>query len=820
MVLNSINMKHLIALLLMMGTIQVSAQESPKVYKTSRTVQKPSIDGIPDEDCWKQAEPVTEFIQNLPDEGRPATQPSEVRIIYDDNAIYIGAMLYDSNPDSVLRELGVRDATLNADLFRIGFDTYNNKQDGYFFELYASGVQRDSKQSDLTYNAVWDSKVRILSNGWSLEIKIPYSALRFPSVENQEWGLQITRTIERRKEFAQWALVPKNVNNALIYWGKLTGITSIKAPVRLSVTPFATAYYEKSPYYESEGITSYNKAFSYNFGADLKYGIDEKFTVDLTLLPDFSQVQSDSKVKNLSYREVTYNENRPFFKESTELFQKNQLFYSRRIGKTPGGFYQVSSLLGEGETIRENPSQVKLLNATKISGRNNNGLGIGFLNAVTDNAWAIIGTGDGGTRKILTEPLTNFNVLVLDQQLKHNSSFYFINTNVIRAKQYPDANVTGAGFTYENRKHTWATDASGALSQKITLADSLENNFNIVYGYRYFAGVRKISGKLQFGASHTYINNTYDSRDVGYFVIGNLMKERVYAEYSIYKPNKVFRDNYNALIFDHGVNPETGKTINSYLSLESYFTFLNYSSLDFNFETTPFKTWDYYEPRIAGRYSRTYRYYMFNTGYATDARKAFRLNLNLMYGDFLEMFEGKLYGLISTLRFRASDRLGLRFDFQLINDTYNIGFADQDLNGDIIYGGRQLYTYDNKLSLQYIFKNDMSLSLVARHYWNTGEYKHYYILQPDGEIIETQTYQGTNDFSYNIFNIDLVYSWQFAPGSNFSLVYKNAIETEDAEIIRSFSRNFGNTYEAPQTNSFSLKLFYYLDYNYLKRVKR
>lgn len=210
---------------------------------------------------------------------------------------------------------------------------------------------------------------------------------------------------------------------------------------------------------------------------------------------------------------------------------------------------------------------------------------------------------------------------------------------------------------------------------------------------------------------------------------------------------------------------------------------------------------------------------MFNTGYATDARKALRLNLNLMYGDFLEMFEGKLYGLISTLRFRASDRLGLRYDFQLINDTYNIGFADQDVNGDIIYGGRQLYTYDNKLSLQYIFKNDMSLSLVARHYWNTGEYKQYYVLQPDGEIIETATYQGTNDFSYNIFNIDLVYSWQFAPGSNLSLVYKNAIETEDAEIIRSFSRNFGNTYEAPQTNSFSLKLLYYLDYNYLKRVK-
>jgi len=401
----------LLLLLFVLINSDLIAQKSNLVYKTIRISQAPKIDGVMNDEAWQNAEILSGFTQNIPDEGKPITQKTEARIVYDNSAIYIAAMLYDSHPDSILRELGVRDAILSADLFRFCIDPYNNQQDAYYFEVYSSGVQRDYKLTDALFDAVWHSKTQITNEGWSVEIKIPYSAIRFPSQSQQEWGLQVTRTIERRKEFAQWALTPKSVSNVLPYWGKLQGISDINAPLRLSVTPFVSTYYEHAPIENNNINTKYNNLFSYNFGADLKYGIDEKFTMDLTLLPDFNQVQSDNKVKNIGYQEITYDEKRAFLKEGVELFNKNQMFYSRRIGKTPTDYDNVESQLSSGEKIISNPSKVKLLNAIKLSGRNNNGLGMGFFNAITDNMYAEIEDSAGNKRKIRTEPLTNYKVV-------------------------------------------------------------------------------------------------------------------------------------------------------------------------------------------------------------------------------------------------------------------------------------------------------------------------------------------------------------------------------------------------------------------------
>jgi hypothetical protein len=300
------------------------SQNAVKNYTCIRTDKAPKIDGIINDEVWLKTAIASDLVQNIPDEGKTPTQKTEVRIAYDDQAIYVAAMLYDTSPDSICHQLGMRDDDINSDLFRIGFDTYNKQQDAYIFELYSSGVQRDNRGSDPAYDAVWESAVKITDTGWSLEMKIPYSAIRFPSVSEQIWGLQFTRTIIRRNEFDQWSLVPKDAINSILYWGKLSGIKDIKSPLRLSVAPFASVYYEHAPE-EGSAPTIYSDSYSYNFGADLKYGINEKFTLDMTLLPDFSQVQSDNKVKNLTYQEVVYNENRSFFKEGTELFNKGNL---------------------------------------------------------------------------------------------------------------------------------------------------------------------------------------------------------------------------------------------------------------------------------------------------------------------------------------------------------------------------------------------------------------------------------------------------------------------------------------------------------------
>jgi len=802
-------------------TSQAIAADSLKTYRATRITEIVKIDAVMDEGAWTLVNTATDLVQNLPLEGNPPTQKTSFKIAYDNSAVYIGAIMYDTSPDSILHELGKRDdLDLNSDYFRFLIDPYNTRQDAYDFGVWASGVQTDSKFTDLTYDAVWESAVKITDKGWCVEMRIPYSAIRFPKKAIQDWGLQVTRTIRRNREFDQWALTPKDVPNSVNYWGTLTGIENIKSPLRLSVTPFISAYLQRSPTFSDAGEEENTNSLSFTAGADLKYGIDDRFTLDLTLLPDFGQVQSDNKVKNLSYREVTYDENRPFFKEGTELFNRDELFYSRRIGKIPGGYYDVESELNEGEVIRENPSQVKLLNAVKLSGRTNNGLGIGIFNAVTNHTYAIIEDAGGNTRRVLTEPLTNYNIFVFDQQLKNNSHIYFLNTNVIRDRKYDDANVSDAGFTFFNKKNSYAIDGNFALSQIYSRTDSLPDTYSNQLGYKYFYGFRKTSGQFQFGLSRSLLNNTFRSSDMGYQSINNLVNNRIYIDYNIYKPNKLFRESYNSLVINYETHFLTGKRTSAEINAEFFVTLLNYHSFFAGGGFTPFISYDYHEPREDGlRFNKTIRYYYSFIGISSDYRKKLALDLTLNMSNFISKFVGEGYNIDGTLRWRVSDHLTLRYTTNYGFDPYNFGHAAFDSAGNNIYGLRQLNTLVNSLNLQYIFNKNMSLGIAGRHYWIRGSYRRYLTLQDDGEVINNPDYKVNNDFSYNVFNIDLIFLWRFAPGSDISIAYKNAIENEDRQLISHFGKNFDHTFRAPQTNSISFKIHYYLDYLYLRKRK-
>ena len=297
-----------------------------RTYNISRTFETPKIDGELNDNAWNNIPVADSMWQYFPNEGQKASVKTEVKLLYDNKAIYVYAMCYDDSPNLINKELGAKDYdNINADEFFIGFDTYN-AYDAYVFGVSASGIQKDVKDSDPTYNAVWQSAVKINSLGWAIEMRIPYSALRFPSSPEQEWGFQFTRRIIRTSEYDQWALCPKTASNSRMFWGKLKGLKNIEAPLRLSMTPFISLGYESSPFENTNKKTSYNNAYSYSAGADLKWGIDEKFTVDVTMFPDFSQVQSDNKIKTLGYNEIIYTDNREFFKEGTELFKKIQCF--------------------------------------------------------------------------------------------------------------------------------------------------------------------------------------------------------------------------------------------------------------------------------------------------------------------------------------------------------------------------------------------------------------------------------------------------------------------------------------------------------------
>ncbi|MEO1652350.1 MAG: DUF5916 domain-containing protein, partial [Bacteroidota bacterium] len=411
-----------------------------KKYHAMRVSEKPTLDGKLDDDVWSQHANFFKghFIQTSPDNGAKSSQETEIHIIYNDQSIFIGAKLLYSRPDSVLQQFGPRDSRgLNTDAFAVSFDTYNKKQNAFMFMVSAAGVQTDvyitGNSEDENWNAVWKSKVHIGEEGWEVEMEIPYSAIRFPKQPEQTWGINFTRIIRRTRETTYWNPVDASVDGFVNQFGTLTGLKNIQPPPRLSFTPYISAYATV------DGVNNASGG-SFNGGMDIKYGISEGFTLDMSLIPDFGQVRSDNVVLNLSPFEVRFSENRPFFTEGVELFNKGGLFYSRRVGTSFG-----SLELGENEELLEGVSEAPLLNATKLSGRTRNGLGIGVFNAVTNRTLARVrNTETGEERDVQVDPVTNFNVLVFDQDLKNNSSIGIINTNVTRfGPNSYDANVTG-----------------------------------------------------------------------------------------------------------------------------------------------------------------------------------------------------------------------------------------------------------------------------------------------------------------------------------------------------------------------------------------
>jgi len=794
------------------------SQPSNKQAYAVKTTTAPKIDGILTDTVWNKAIVINDFTQSTPINNIAPSFKTEVKIMYDNNAIYVGAFLYDPHPDSIYKEIGNRDDDLNADAFYIGFDTYNNQRDAYIFGISASGVQSEIRELDNTYNAVWQSAVSIIENGWCVEMKIPYSALRFPQKEEQIWGMQLYRNLRRYREDDEWSLHKKGSSNELIYWGKLNGINNIEAPLRLSLTPYVSVGIAHYPY-NNEGESNYSTSFT--GGMDLKYGLNESFTIDMSLLPDFSQVQSDNQVKNLSALETVFSEQRPFFLEAVDLFSKGDLFYSRRIGRTPLLYYNVEDSLKNGEKIKTNPSQAKLLNATKLSGRNKNGLALGLFNAITGNTYAIIEDSLKNRRKVLTDPLTNYNIVVFDQTLKNNSSFYLINTNVIRDNiKFRNSNITASGFTLFEKTNTYLISGSAAISQLYHKNDTLINQFITTTGYKYNIATGKAAGQFQWRIFRNVMNNTYNANDLGITRLNNYVSNGAYINYNIYEPFGIFRNLYNNLYYERITNFKTGKLTDNYLNYNLNTTFKNYLSLWYSCYKSLNETYEYYEPARSGLTGRYFMYgknYGLNGGLSSDYRKKVSLDLSLNYSNIQRDKTDDYYFDLTPI-FRFTSKFTVNYTFAISKSYNSLGYVDYiDSTQTIIYGNRDVQTIENTLYTKYMFKNDLFLSLRVRDYWSKGKYDKYYTLLENGCLESNQGYTATNDFNFNAFNIDLVFGWQFAPGSSLNIVWKNSVMEEESSVTNDFFKNFNKTIESPQQNSISIKLLYYLDYQTIKK---
>ncbi|MBK7214521.1 MAG: carbohydrate binding family 9 domain-containing protein [Bacteroidales bacterium] len=779
----------------------------------------PKIDGNLNDICWTKCNVIEDFTQFLPNMDASPSFPSEVRVAYDDQALYVAAYLKDPFPDSIPMQLGNRDdENLNVDYFGIGLDTYDNQLDAYTF-IVTAGVQIDYREKDDTYDGVWLSEARLTHDGWVVEIKIPYSAIRFPKIPNQVWGLQLIRSIRRYRETDYWAMEKPGADNNLVYWGELRNIENIEPPVRLSFTPYLASSIQHYP-------DSVNRHISTSFvgGLDLKYGLNESFTLDMTLLPDFSQVQSDNQIKNLTAFETVYTEQRPFFKEAVDLFQKGDLFYSRRIGAVPQNYYSVESQVLDEEEVSKNPIQQQLINSTKFSGRTSGGLAIGILNAVTGNTYATLKKPDGSKRNYLTDPATNYNMIVLAQALKNNSEVFLSNSNVIRSKGYDDANVTAAGIKLNDKSNTYVLNINGGLSQNYSREDSTSGREIVELGYKAYAGVGKTNGNFQFTLVKGAMNRTYDANDMGLTFYNNYHYNYASFYYNLYQPWWKFRDMHNSVILTNENNYTTGKVQKANLKISSFSTTLKYLSLWTNIRYDFLETFDYYEPRYDGRYFLQPRSLSVDCGFSSDYRKKFALD-----AVFQRAVTSRDNGTESSIdihpiiRFSNHFLFNYIFSFSRINNQ--VGYASTVSNGisdSIIFGSRDVVTVINTISAKYLFRNNLSLNLNTRHYWAKGNYDNYSLLLDNGRISEPILYNNTHNFNFNVFTVDMVFSWIFAPGSSFNFVWKNAINPPDqGDAVDNYFNNLKYTFDSPQRNTLSFKILYYLDYQQIKkRAKR
>lgn len=791
-----------------------SLNNEKKTIEIVKASESPKIDGVLDDNSWKHAAIAKDFIQYEPYNGKAPSLPTEVRIIYDDQAIYFGAIMYDDKPDSIIKDLGVRDefSGMNSDLFTVLISTFNDGVNAVEFMISASGVQSDGKHNgnnnDPNWDGVWESAVNITDIGWIAEIKIPYSALRFSNEDIQNWGIHFFRQIRRFREWSSWNFVDINTRGMVNQMGELTGIKDIEPPLRLSVTPYVSAYLQNNADDNSWGN-------DFNAGMDLKWGINQSFTLDMILIPDFGQVQSDDEILNLSPYEVRYDEKRAFFTEGTELFNKGQIFYSRRIGGSPKGPQDVYDHLKINEEVTKNPAETKLINATKISGRTSDGLGIGFINAMTGAVDAKIEDSlTNETRTFRTQGFTNYNMLVLDQTLKNNSYVSFVNTNVLHAEDNYTANVTGGEFKLMNKENSYQIYGRGAVSQIYTDSTDL--------GHTYVLQLAKTKGNFLFEVTHIIESDTYDPNDMGYIQQNNESTWDIELNYNKNKPFWKVLNWHNEFSIRQTSLYKPRKYSDFEINFRTNTTWAkNYLHTGFYIETKPFKRYDYFESRVDGWRYNGHKMAYVNFWASTDYRKRFAIDFRT---GAWKAYDYDEYGYQYTIgpRIRFSDKWLLTYNFG-VNTAFNTygyieDYTDADGNTRINFGQRDQQTYTNTLNTNYIFSNKSSLSLRVRHYWSRVEYTDFYQLQKDGELsnsIGYDTYGEDQNYNYNAFTIDMKYLWRFAPGSELSLVWKNAIYTDETKIINNFFDNLNTTFESSQINSISLKILYYLDYQYL-----
>jgi hypothetical protein len=536
-------------------TRRTSSGVPPIVEAVEAAQGAPEIDGFLDEEVWQSATPVTEFTQIRPHDGTIPTERTEVSIVYDREAIYIGVRMFDSDSNGVVGRLSRRDTFTPSDGFWVDIDSHHDHRTGFQLGVNPSGVRwdgatsNDNGNADLSWDPVWSVATRVDSLGWVAEMKIPFSQLRFSADEVQTWGINFSRDIFRKDERVRWSWRPNDETGYASRFGHLQGLRNIPQPRRLELLPYSVA---RSTYDQSaDPANPFDDGSVYDLsgGLDLKYGLTSDLTAVATINPDFGQVEADPAVVNLTVFETFFQERRPFFVEGADIFSFGtgsddsefgapQLFYSRRVGRPP------ARTASEPGGYADNPTATRILGATKLSGQTG-GWSIGLLDAVTSDESARVLRADGSSTTRPVEPLTNYGVLSLRKDLRGGASVIGImGTATNRDIDAPELNFLrsaaySSGLSFYHRFSGDQFAVSGTFSGSLIRGDSttiilaqqssaryyqrpdqdyatLDSSATTMAGYAGSFHAGRVAGNWIYGTDFAITSPGFEINDAGY----------------------------------------------------------------------------------------------------------------------------------------------------------------------------------------------------------------------------------------------------------------------------------------------------------------
>ncbi|MBI5473191.1 MAG: carbohydrate binding family 9 domain-containing protein [Ignavibacteriae bacterium] len=780
------------------------AGDGSKAVRAERVSTAPHVDGFLNDDAWRRAQPAIAFTQRDPDEGRPASEPSEIRVLYDDSNVYFGCMFYDARPDGIVARLTRRDNEIESDFASIRIDSFHDSQNCYEFTFNPAGVKidilqyEDANKEDASWDVVWDLETRILDNGWSAEVRIPLSVLRYRSIAGeQEWGINFIRYISRKKETSRWTFTPKSETGFVSRFGHLTGLDSLPNARRLELLPFVVTKQDWQP----EQVTRRRiDAFSGDAGLDVKYSLSNNFLLDATVNPDFGQVEADPAVLNLSTFETFYPEKRPFFIEGTQIIRFTTfgdafgpgMFYSRRIGRA---LHPGEAAVPARCRITAMPHAATILGAAKVSGKTDAGTSVGILQAFTKEMRATVADSAGNSSEQIIEPFAHYNVLRLRQDVLDNSVVGVIFTST--AKQHRLPGVTAGADWNLKFDNTFQLDGFLGMSHA---------NHLLTRGERGFGSAGKVNFS-RIAAEHwlwsagvDFTSKGYNINDVGFFNRPNDYGLFASWTYKEDRPAAVVRT-YSVTGILHERENFDGVNLFRELKLSTSILFQNYWTLNLN-GASDFGEYDDRETRGNGLYQKSSRYEV-NLGIDSDERQVVNGSLSVHTGwDSKRKFA---WGPVLGIEVRPLSWMEYEFDAGY-NRTQNQESWVTNVGSSSIFGDRTTEQVSFTLRGTITFTRDLTLQLYGQLFLAKGHYEQLHSLS-GLEMFGVRS----PDFNSQSVNTNLVLRWEYIPGSTLFLVWSHAREGGNGNFYSSLGDDIRSAFRTSPGNVLLLKASYWLN---------